>query len=124
VKVKVIASEGFFIIGYERSAAALGGIGRLLLAAKKDGVLTYVGGVGTGFTAASGAALRKAMDKLVVECPVVDMGRKKRPEVTWLRPELVAEVEFRAWTTDQKLRHSSFKGLREKADAADVYEIE
>lgn len=124
VKIKVIASEGFAIIGYERSAAALGGIGRLLLAAKKDGVPTYVGGVGTGFTAASGAALRKAMGKIVVERPVVDMGRKKRTDVVWVRPELVAEIEFRAWTTDGKLRHASFKGLREKADADDVFEIE
>lgn len=124
IKVKVIASEGFAIIGYERSAAALGGIGRLMLAARKDGILTYVGGVGTGFSAASGAALRKAMGKLVVARSAVDMGRKKRPDTVWVRPELVAEIEFRAWTTDGKLRHASFKGLRDKADADDVYEIE
>lgn len=124
VKVKVIASEGFAILGYERSAAALGGIGRLLLAARKDGVLTYVGGVGTGFTAASGSALRKAMGKLVVDKPIVDMGRKKRTDVVWVKPELVAEIEFRSWTTDGKLRHASYKGLRDAADADDVFEIE
>lgn len=124
LKVKVIASEGFAIVGYEKSAVALGGIGRLLLAARKEGVLRYVGGVGTGFTSASGAALRKAMAKLVVEKPVVDMGRKKRTDVVWVRPELVAEIEFRAWTTDGKLRHASFTVLRDAADASDVFELE
>lgn len=38
LKVKVIASEGFAIIGYERSATALGGIGRLLLAGRKRAI--------------------------------------------------------------------------------------
>jgi len=36
-----------FIIGYEPSATALGGIGRMLLAYQSNG-LVYVGGVGTG----------------------------------------------------------------------------
>jgi bifunctional non-homologous end joining protein LigD len=31
----------------------------------------------------------------------------------WVQPKLVAEVEFRAWTTDRQLRHAAFKGLRE-----------
>jgi hypothetical protein len=31
-------------------------------------------------------------------------------------PELVAEVEYRGWTSDDQLRHASFKGLREDKD--------
>ena len=38
----------------------------------------------------------------------------------WVRPELVAEVEFRARTTDSLLRHASFKGLREDKAAEEV----
>ncbi len=49
VKIKCIQSDSFFIVGYEPSTAALGGIGRLLLAARKGNDLVYVGGVGTGF---------------------------------------------------------------------------
>ncbi|MGI0525534.1 hypothetical protein ABY43_15230 [Rhizobium giardinii] len=41
----------------------------------------------------------------------------------WLQPTLVAEVKFRAWTTDGKLRHSAYKGLREVQDNADVYRL-
>ncbi|MGO4677826.1 ATP-dependent DNA ligase [Bosea sp. 2YAB26] len=67
LKIKCIQSEGFFIIGYEPSWAALGGIGRLLLAAWKNNRLTYVGGVGTGFTDRSATALRKQLDALLIE---------------------------------------------------------
>ncbi len=37
-----------------------------------------------------------------------------------MRPELVAEVEFTEWTQDGRLRHPSFKGIREDKAAAEV----
>ncbi|CAN7256745.1 non-homologous end-joining DNA ligase [Rhizobium sp. LjRoot98] len=122
VKIKCIQSEGFAIIGYKRSTDAFGGIGRLLLAAMKDGKLTYVGGVGTGFNQRSATDLRKQLDKIVIDKPVSAIGGKKTAAV-WTQPLLVAEIEFRAWTADGKLRHSSFKGLRDPGDAEEIYEI-
>lgn len=41
-----------------------------------------------------------------------------------MRPTLIAEIEYRAWTDDGKLRHASYKGLRDAADEAVVYEVE
>ena len=35
----------------------------------------------------------------------------------------LSQIAFRAWTDDGKLWHASFKGLREEADEASVYEI-
>jgi bifunctional non-homologous end joining protein LigD len=40
--------------------------------------------------------------------------------VIWLQPKPVAEIEYRAWTDDPKLRHASYKGLREVQDNATV----
>ncbi|MEZ4546807.1 MAG: hypothetical protein R3B51_03415 [Thermodesulfobacteriota bacterium] len=45
--------------------------------------------------------------------------RGRRPG-RWVRPELVAEVEFTEWTDDNLLRHPSFKGLREDKPASEI----
>ncbi|MBY3524913.1 ATP-dependent DNA ligase [Rhizobium laguerreae] len=121
LKIKCIQSDGFVIVGYEKSTASFGGIGRLLLAARKGSDLVYVGGVGTGFNERSAAELREQMDKLIIAKPAVETGRKRN--AVFVRPELVAEIEYRAWTHDGKLRHASYKGLREEQDNAAVYEL-
>ncbi|MBX5239361.1 non-homologous end-joining DNA ligase [Rhizobium sp. NLR22b] len=121
-KIKCIQSDSFIIVGYEKSTSSFAGIGRLLLAARKGGDLVYVGGVGTGFNERSAAELRQQMDKLIISKPAVDTGRKRN--AVFVDPKLVAEIEYRAWTHDGKLRHASYKGLREQQDDAAVYELE
>lgn len=119
LKIKCIQSDTFLIIGYEPSSVALGGIGRLLLAAHGNYGLEYVGSVGTGFTHTSATALRKQLDRIVAASPPARGISKKG--VIWVRPKLAAEIAYRGWTHDDKLRHASFKGLREKADEAKIY---
>ncbi|RUM06839.1 non-homologous end-joining DNA ligase [Rhizobium chutanense] len=121
-KIKCVQSDGFAIIGYEKSTASFGGIGRLLLAARKGGEFVYVGEVGTGFNERSAAELRELMDKLIVRKPAADTGRKRN--AVFVRPELVAEIQYGGWTHDGKLRHQSYKGLRDPADNEGVYELE
>ncbi|NEJ10335.1 ATP-dependent DNA ligase [Rhizobium leguminosarum] len=121
VKIKCVQSDSFVIVGYERSTVARAGIGRLLLAARKGNELVYVGGVGTGFNERSAAELRAQMDKLIISKPAVDTGRKRN--AVFVRPELVAEIEYRAWTHDGKLRHASYKGLRVFQDNATVLSL-
>jgi len=123
VKVKCLQSDTFAVVGYEHSMAARAGIGALLLAAFEDGKLVYVGSVGTGFKESAAWKLREQLDKLVAKKPAVEYGGRRK-NVVWVRPRLFAEIEYRAWTHDGKLRHASYKGLRDLADAADVYEIE
>lgn len=123
VKVKCIQSDSFAIVGYEHSMSARAGIGSLLLAGKSGGKLVYVGSVGTGFKEAATWKLREELDKLVTKKPAVEYaGRRKN--IVWTRPRLIAEVEYRAWTADGKLRHASYKGLRDAADEAAIYELE
>jgi len=59
-------------------------------------------------------------------CPFANLPEKKRTmwaltqeemkNCRWLRPELVAQIEFAEWTPDGHLRHSKFIGLREDKD--------
>jgi hypothetical protein len=44
-------------------------------------------------------------------------------ECRWLKPELVAQIEFTEWTPDGHLRHSSFVGLRRDKEARKVGSI-
>jgi hypothetical protein len=71
LKIKCDQSETFLIVGWEASAAALGGIGRLLLAARRGKGLVYLGSVGTGFTAKTGSEMRRRLMSFLVENPVV-----------------------------------------------------
>jgi bifunctional non-homologous end joining protein LigD len=46
--------------------------------------------------------------------------KAKMAECRWLKPVLVAQIEFLEWTSDSHLRHSRFVGLREDKRANDV----
>lgn len=120
LKIKCVQSETFLIVGYEASSAALGGIGRLLLAAHGNYGLTYVGSVGTGFTQRSATDLRKQLDRLKTAAPAVRVAKKG---IVWTKPVLSAEIAFRGWTHDEKLRHASYKGLRDKADEGRIFRV-
>jgi bifunctional non-homologous end joining protein LigD len=93
------------------------------LAAYSGEALAYVGSVGTGFKRRQMPDLRSTLDKLLWKrkLPPVDYNGTRK--VVWVQPTLIAEVEYRAWTSDRKLRHASFKGLREMQDKADVYKM-
>ncbi|MGO7903669.1 non-homologous end-joining DNA ligase [Rhizobium leguminosarum] len=123
LKIKCVQSDSFFIVGYEKSTAARGQIGSLLLAAHKGDDLVYVGSVGTGFKERDVLELREMMDKITRKTPPLQY-TGTRKNVMWLQPTLIAEIEYRAWTEDGKLRHASYKGLREVQDNAAVYEID
>ncbi|MEY9326854.1 hypothetical protein [Sinorhizobium fredii] len=78
------------------------------------------GGCGTGWTYQESRKLRELLDTIVAGQPAVALRRKG---AVFVRPVLVAEAEYRAWTEDGKLRHPSFKGIRERADDAGMYEF-
>lgn len=120
LKIKCVRSESFMIVGYEASAAARGGIGSLLLAGKRGYDWIYVGAVGTGFNGNDAAILRTALEKLRTNTPTVPL---KGKNLVFTQPTLIAEIEFRGWSNDGKLRHASYKGLREVQDNAAVFDM-
>jgi bifunctional non-homologous end joining protein LigD len=113
LKIKCVQSDSFFVVGFEQSSAVPGAIARLLLARKDGNAYVYVGSVGTGFKHAQARELKTQLHEIRTPKPVISTTGKN---LVFVRPDLVAEVEYRGWTDDGKLRHSSFKGIRDRAD--------
>ncbi|MCK9250571.1 MAG: DNA ligase D [Solirubrobacteraceae bacterium] len=83
------------------------------------GTLRYVGGVGTGFADAELRRLRSRLDGLArASSPF--RGRRAPAGTRFVRPELVCEARFSAWTTDGSIRHATYEGLRDDKPATDV----
>lgn len=74
-----------------------------------------------GFNERSASDLREQMDRFTIVKPAADTGRKRN--AAFIEPKHIAEMEYRVWTHDGKLRHASYTGLRDAADEAGVYEV-
>lgn len=119
LKVKVHQEEEMVIGGYTAPEGSRSYIGALLLGAYEDGNLRYVGKVGTGFTEKILASLYRQFKPLAQsKPPFLDPPREK--SVTYLKPELVAQISFQEWTADRKLRQPVFLGLRDDKRADEV----
>jgi len=122
LKVKCEMRQEMVIGGYTDPEGARTGFGALLVGVYENGRLRYSGKVGTGFDAATLAALKSKLDALRQEQPpFVNPPRGAEARRShWVRPELVAEIRFTEWTDDGTLRHPSFQGLREDKNAGEV----
>ncbi|HEX8617875.1 MAG TPA: DNA ligase D [Thermoanaerobaculia bacterium] len=120
LKIKAQNQQELVIVGWNPSTATEREIGSLHLGVfGDDGQLHYAGKVGTGFSAKLRASLREELAKDEVPKPLV----KDAPRVKvahWVQPRLVAQVSFTEWTSDHRLRHPSFLGLREDKAVEEV----
>jgi len=120
VKSKCSQRQEFVIAGYVPSEAAGRTLRSIVTGYYENGELKPAGRVGTGFTGKSAAALKKQLDALKSAASPFKGAAARERGVIWVKPELVAEVEFRAWTASRTLRHASFLGLREDKPAKEI----
>jgi bifunctional non-homologous end joining protein LigD len=98
-----------------------GSIGSLLLGVPGPDGLRYAGRVGTGFSDATLARLTQTLTPLRTDVnPFVGIPAADASDALWVRPELVAEVEFAEWTPGGILRHARWRGLRPDKTPGDV----
>ena len=132
LKLKNKLRQEFVVAGYTDRSSGEPEIGSLLLAVHDDsGQLVHVGNVGTGWNAKTAAELKERLHK--IELTRSPFGRqanqalhkhrwsvRDRAAQHFVKPTLVAEVEFSDWTPDNQLRHAKYLGLRIDKEAKTV----
>jgi len=122
LKTKCVQSQEFVIVGYVPATTARRAIGSLVLGYYDKGKLVHAGRVGTGFSQAEAESLFSALEgfKIATNPSIHSLAKDAAKGVRWVEPKLIAEVEYRGWSADDLLRHSSFRGLREDKDALEI----
>lgn len=130
IKYRVNRGQEFVVGGYFPGAH---GFDSLIVGYYDGDKLMYVARTRNGFVPASRRQVFSKLKHLVVPtCPFVnlpetrrsrfgeELNAEKMKKAVWLRPEVVAEIEFLEWTEGDRLRHSKFVGLREDKDPRQV----
>ncbi|HLY43806.1 MAG TPA: DNA ligase D [Terracidiphilus sp.] len=121
LKMKCGLQQEFVVGGFTPPSNGGRGLGALLLGYYDEGKLRYAGRVGTGFKHETERALRIRLDALVQKrAPFAELPRESTRGVFWVKPELVAQVSFTAWTNDNLVRQAAFKHLREDKSPEEV----
>ena len=123
VKAKARLRQEFVIGGWQAGEGNRAGqLGSLLVGVYEGDTLRYCGKVGTGFSMRELTRLAGLLTPLAIEESPFDPS-PPRPIARlahYVRPELVAEVEFGEWTSEGILRHPAYLGLRDDKTPTDV----
>ncbi|HSN18643.1 MAG TPA: DNA ligase D [Gammaproteobacteria bacterium] len=121
LKSKCIHEQEVVIGGYTTQPKHPDILGAILTGYYRGGALMYSGKVGTGFNQDEARRILKRLKALSRDSkPFESVPTEARRGVHWVKPRLVAQVNFAEWTSDGRMRHPSFQGLREDKPAEDV----
>ena len=110
VKVKVVSTGDFVIGGFTHGERDY--FSSLVLGLYDGEKLTHAGQVGTGFNEKSLQEIFSRLEPLITKKSPFTGTVKALRDVTWVRPELVAEIRFLEVTPDGLLRAPVFIALR------------
>src|SRR6476661_651409 len=123
LKIKTEKREEAIVGGYTKNENTSRKFSALLMGLYEDGKFNFIGPVGTGFTDKLQTEILQKLEPLKTDvCPFSEVPDYNKPsrfrpdppkaEVTWVKPELVAEISYRSVTKDGAIRHPCFRGLR------------
>jgi bifunctional non-homologous end joining protein LigD len=128
--MRINEAQEFVIGGFTPGAY---GIDSIIVGYYRGEDLVYVARTRNGFVPGTRRAVYEKLKPLVIDkCPFANLpetGRARWGEIldaekmakcVWVRPELVAVVEFLDWTEGNRLRHSKFVALRDDKNPQDV----
>ena len=120
LKLKCTRAQELVIGGFTAPRGSRTDLGALLVGHFDGDALRYAGKVGTGFKRDTLRDLSERLARLVREGSPFAPEKGIPRAATWVEPELVAQIAFMEWTSDGRLRHPSFLGLRDDKAARDV----
>ncbi len=122
IKLKCDNRQEFIIGGYTLTDKRKSGVSALLLGLYQGEDFIYVGRAGTGISQDDIDLLEKKFKTLKRKKSYFKEAPKERSneKITWLKPDLLAEIKFSEWTDDNLLRQASYKGLKIDKNPSDM----
>lgn len=124
LKIKNHNTQEAVIAGYTAPRGSRQYFGSLILGIYHDGVLTYIGHTGTGFTSAMLKEVHQTLKPLERSTSPFDQKVSVNAPVTWVEPKVVCAIKYTERTADGILRHPVFLGLRVDKAAEEVNTID
>jgi bifunctional non-homologous end joining protein LigD len=112
-KVRADKTDDFVVVGFSAPKGSRSGFGALHVADYVGDTLTYVGRVGSGFTAAQLDPIRKALESGRRDDPPCVGPVPKERDTTWIEPAVVCEVRYKEITGQGLLRQPVFLRFRD-----------
>ncbi len=111
LKIKCTRRQEFVIGGYSPSTKKGRAFASLLVGTYDKGELIYRGRVGTGFDEERMETLSAAFAKRRrATSPFASVPREIARDAIWIRPDMVAEIDFTEFTDEGHIRHGAFEG--------------